>query len=426
MRFPTLDAWLRWQEQLHPKAIDLGLGRVGQVWGALRPAGLPFPVITVGGTNGKGSCVAMLESILLSAGYRVGCYTSPHLVRYNERVRIQGREAADSSLCAAFERVDRARGEFSLTYFEIGTLAALDIFAGQALDLVVLEVGLGGRLDAVNILDADVSVVTTIGLDHREWLGDKLEQIAVEKAGIFRPGRPAVIGSAIPRLAERAHEIGACVLELGRDYGWSQTPHGWTWWGLGRRRDGLPWPALRGRHQLDNAAAALMALDCLAEAFPVAQNAVRIGLESVRLPGRFQVLPGQPRIVLDVAHNPQGAESLAANLREFVWSGRLHAVCGLLADKDAAGIAGPLVPFVDTWYLARPRSTRGMDLDRLSQGIRGTGVAGAIQVFGSVADALEVARAGAVKDDTLLVFGSFVTVGEAMHHLGMGNAEVSG
>jgi dihydrofolate synthase/folylpolyglutamate synthase len=418
--FSSLAAWLDWQERLHPVPMALGLDRIGEVWRRLWPAGLGAPVISVGGTNGKGSSVAMLEAILGAAGYRVGCYSSPHLLRYNERVRLQGREAEDEALCSAFERVEGARAGISLTYFEFGTLAALDLFARACLDVVVLEVGLGGRLDAVNIVDADVAIVTTIAFDHTEWLGDSLDRIAEEKAGIFRSGRPAVIGSALPRLTARANEIGAHVLQLERDYGWREAPQGWTWWGPRRRREALPWPRLRGRHQLDNAAAVLMALDCLSDRLPVAQQAVRQGLATASLPGRFQVLPGAPTLVFDVAHNPQGAQSLAANLCQLMGEGRLHGVCGLLADKDAEGLVRPLTETVDAWYLARPDSPRGMSAERLAQRFLGAGVERPLRVLPSVADAVDAARAQASPEDKVLVFGSFVTVGEAMRHLGMG------
>lgn len=420
MRFPSLDAWLTWQEGLHPKPVDLGLDRVAGVWSRLRPEGLPFPAIVVGGTNGKGSCVAMLEAMLLAAGYRVGCYTSPHLDRYNERVRIGGLAVEDAALCEAFERVDRVRGGVSLTYFEFGTLAALEIFSATPLDLVVLEVGLGGRLDAVNIVDADVAVVTTIGLDHTEWLGSTLEQIAEEKAGVFRRGRPAVIGRAIPHLRRCAEQRGAQPYSLEREFGWGAAPGGWAWRGPSRRREALPLPALRGRHQIDNAAVAIMALECLGAELPVAQSAIRAGLETVRLPGRFQVIPGQPRVVLDVAHNVQGAESLAENLRELGGSGDLLAVFGLLSDKDAVGMARSLADRVHAWLVARPDSPRGMPAETLVLRLREAGVQGPVEPFPSVTSALGTAMARAAPGDTVLVFGSFVTVGEALSHLRAG------
>lgn len=421
-RFSTLEAWLAWQEHLHPSPMALGLERIGAVWRRMKATrGLPFPVVTVGGTNGKGSSVAMLEAILAAEGYRVGCYTSPHLLRYNERVRIQGQEATDEALCGAFERVDQARGTLSLTYFEFGTLAALDLFAQAPLEVLILEVGLGGRLDAVNLLDADVAVVTSIGLDHTEWLGDTLEQIAGEKAGIFRWGRPAVIGTPASSLAEHARAIGAHAWVLGQDFGWHEAPQGWSWWGPGKRRDGLPWPRLRGRHQCDNAALALMSLECLSRDLPVSQVAVRLGLQTASLPGRFQVLPGVPTLVLDVAHNVPGVERLAANLQALKQGGgRLQAVCGLLADKDAEGIGRVLLDLADGWHLARPDAPRGLPAEALRQGLLQAGVDRPIAIFASVAEALDAARAQASPDDKVLVFGSFVTVGEAMRHLGMG------
>lgn len=415
-RFTTLDAWLDWQVGLHPKRMDLGLERVAQVWSRLGPAVLPFPVVTVGGTNGKGSCVAMIEAMALAAGYSCGCYTSPHLLRYNERVRLAGEPVADQALCDAFARVDAARGEVALTYFEFGTLAALDLLVRARPDLVVLEVGLGGRLDAVNLVDADVAVVTSIGLDHTAWLGDTLEQIAVEKAGIFRPGRPAVMGQrdAPVALRARAEQCGALPLQLGREFAHAGAESGWTWVGPGGERLALPVPAMRGGFQLDNAAAAITALTSLRERLPLPVNAIRGGLLRARLPGRFQVVPGTVSWILDVAHNGAAAAELAANLQSFGCQGQVHAVLAVLADKDPVAIATPLLPYVGRWYLAQSDDARALPVERLVAHLEGPLGSAPRDPFPAVDAALEAAVAAAAPGDCILVFGSFTTVSRAL------------
>ncbi|KAA6187013.1 bifunctional tetrahydrofolate synthase/dihydrofolate synthase [Thiohalocapsa marina] len=421
MRHKTLPDWLAWQETLHPDRIDLRLERVGQVWSRLGPARFPCPVITVGGTNGKGSCVAYLDAIYRAAGYRCGCYTSPHLLRYNERIRIDGAEVSDEAICEAFARIDAARGDSLLTYFEFGTLAALDLFVRAELDVVVLEVGLGGRLDAVNIIDADVAVVTSIGSDHLEWLGTRPEQIAFEKAGIFRDGRPAVIGQrdAPSRLRTRALEIGARPLQLGREYdyrlGAGQAVGDWDWQGpAGAARGALPAPALRGRFQYDNAAAALCAIDCLQAQRPVPNAAVRQGLLRVQLRGRFTVLPGPVTWILDVAHNAEAAQALAANLAAYPRSGKLMAVFSLLADKDAAAVVQALADQVAHWHLTLAPNIRAMSLEQL-QGAADARAPGARSVcHADVERALAAAAAAAEPGDCVLVFGSFTMVEAAL------------
>ncbi|HTL25912.1 MAG TPA: bifunctional tetrahydrofolate synthase/dihydrofolate synthase, partial [Burkholderiales bacterium] len=311
----TLAGWLEYIERQHPSAIALGLERVAEARDALGVE-LDCPVLTVGGTNGKGSTCAILSSILGCAGYRVGLYTSPHLLRYNERVRIGGREADDAALCDAFEAVEQARGRIALTYFEYGTLAAGWLFARERLDAVVLEVGLGGRLDAVNVFDPDCAVLTSVAIDHVEYLGDTRESIGREKAGIFRAGRPVVVADADPpaSVLEAARQLGAQLLLIGRDFGYVPQGTQWSYWGPGGKRHGLAHPALRGPLQLRNASTSLAALDALRERLPVAMHDVRRGLAEVALPGRFQVLPGRPQVILDVAHNPEAAAALAENL----------------------------------------------------------------------------------------------------------------
>jgi len=416
MRFTSLSAWLTWQETLHPNAIDLGLERVRIVAQRMHLLQPPYALIAVGGTNGKGSTVAMLEAILFAAGYRVGAYTSPHLLRYNERVRVNGIEASDTQLCAAFARVDAARGDTSLTYFEFGTLAALDIFAHAKLDVAVLEVGLGGRLDAVNVLDADVALVTSVALDHTEWLGADRDSIAREKAGIYRAGRPALFGETdVPRsLQQHAHDIGATLYRYGTDFGARPAANAWSWWGLGKERHALVLPALRGPHQLQNAAGVLMALELLAARVPVTQAQIRTGLLTVALPGRFQVLPGPVTRIYDVAHNPHGARALAQTLRTHPCNGRTFAVCGMLRDKDISATVAELGGLVDAWYVAPVSSLRSASADDLAAAVRAAAAGKPVVACPDIAAAQQQALADARDGDRIVVFGSFYTVAAAL------------
>jgi dihydrofolate synthase/folylpolyglutamate synthase len=416
----TLAAWLAYLETLHPKAIAMGLDRVRAV--ASRLVSPPrCPVITVTGTNGKGSTCALLDAVLRCGGYRVALYTSPHLTRYNERVRVDGREATDDELITAFNAVENARVAASphtaLTYFEFGTLAALWLFARAAPDVMILEVGLGGRLDAVNIVDADVAVVTTVELDHMDYLGPSREDIGREKAGIFRAGRPAVCGDASPpaSLVDHAREIGAPLTLMGRDCGYSSADHQWQYWGPGGRRFGLAAPALRGAYQLANATTAFAALGLLSAALPLPASALRDGLAHVVLPGRFQVLPGRPTMVLDVAHNPHAARALAGALGTMGFHPRTLAVFGMLADKDIAGVIEAVAPRVDRWYPATLPGPRGATAAALSAQLTASGVAaGAIRRCDDVGLALAAARDDAAEADRILVFGSFLTVAAAL------------
>jgi len=417
VRFPTLDAWLAWQETLHPSEIELGLERVAAVLRRLHLAPPPFAVITVGGTNGKGSTVAMLEAILRAGGYRVGAYTSPHLLHYNERVRLDGGEVEDATLCEAFERIDQARGDISLTYFEFGTLAALDIFWCSPVDVAILEVGMGGRLDAVNVLDADVALVTTVDIDHAQWLGGTREAIAFEKAGIYRGGRPAIYGSldAPQSLLDHAATLGARLYRYGQDFGAEAGGEGWRWWGGGRERRALPLPALRGRSQLQNAAGVLMALEALSGRLPLDQAQIRAGLLAVQLPGRFQVQAGIVTRILDVAHNPQAAGELAANLVAMPCTGRTLAVVGMLADKDMAGALAQLQGSVDHWYPGALHVPRGAATAQLGQALATAAVAAERITFcADVGTALALAQQAARPGDRIVIFGSFHTVAEAL------------
>ncbi len=417
MRHDTLAGWLAWLEQLHPRAIDLGLERVGAVGQRLGVTRLPCPVVTVAGTNGKGSTVAMLESMLSAAGHRVACYTSPHLLRYNERVRIDGREADDAALCAAFARVDAARGDTSLSYFEFGTLAALDLFARAAPDVAVLEVGLGGRLDAVNIIDPDVAIVTSIGLDHVEWLGADRDAIGAEKAGIFRAKRPAVCADPAPPqgLLRVAAERGARLHCLGREFDVElpEAGAGWRWHGPGRRIDALPPPGLTGEYQYRNAAGALMALALLAASLAVGDDAVRTGLARTRLPGRFQRLPGAIIRVLDVAHNVDGTRALAANLAAMPVAGATRAVFAALGDKDVDGMVSSVSDVVDEWHVATLPVGRAAPAERLRSAVAAC-AASAAAVHPDVASAYRAALTRSRPGDRVVVFGSFYTVGAVL------------
>ncbi|HQR52498.1 MAG TPA: bifunctional tetrahydrofolate synthase/dihydrofolate synthase [Burkholderiales bacterium] len=411
----SLVEWLAYLEQLHPTTIAMGLERVARVLDslALRPV---WPIVTVGGTNGKGSTCAMLESILSAGGYRVGLYTSPHLLRYNERVRVGRVPASDAQLCRAFVEVERARGATPLTYFEFGTLAAMIVFARSELDAVILEVGLGGRLDAVNAFDGDVAVITSVDLDHMEYLGDTREKIAFEKAGIFRRDRPAVVGEPdCPQsMIDHAQEIGARLLLIDRDFECAGDGRQWRYRGPCGTRGGLPYPALRGEYQLRNAAAALTALDALRDRLPVSMHDIRRGLLETDVAGRFQVLPGRPVVILDVAHNPHAARSLADNLKRMGRFRETVAVFGMLKDKDITGVVAALRDEVTRWLVADIRERRGASSAQLREALLAAGVTADILAFEDVAAAFREACSRATVNDRILVFGSFLTVAQAM------------
>jgi len=417
MSRPTsLAEWLAYLETLHPKPIALGLDRVRAVYTRLGIAP-SCPVVTVGGTNGKGSTATFVERMLDAGGYRAGLYTSPHLLAYNERVRIAGALASDADLCVAFEAVEGARAGTPLTYFEFGTLAALWLFARARLDAWVLEVGLGGRLDAVNIVDPDVAVVTTIAVDHTDYLGPTREDIGREKAGIFREFRIAVCGDGHPpaSLVAHANAIGAKLLTLGVDFGYEIEGAQWRYRGPGGARYGLPHPALRGNYQLANATAALTALDALRNRLPVGMGAIRQALVGIELPGRFQVLPGRPVIVLDVAHNPQAARAFADNLGAMGFHPRTLAVFGIMADKDIDAVIEALRPRVDHWLVANLPPPRGARAAILAESLSRAGIAvDAVETHGDVREAYVAARGLASEADRIIVFGSFLTVAAAL------------
>ena len=414
----TLDDWLAHCERLHPKHIELGLERVRAV--AERMA-LRFdcPVFTVAGTNGKGSTCAMLEAILQQAGFRTGVYTSPHLVRFEERCRIRGEAVDASQLIAACARVEGARGDIALTYFEFTTLAILAVLARAGLDAVILEVGLGGRLDAVNLIDADCAIITSVDIDHAELLGDTREQIGLEKAGILRTGRPAIVSDPVPpqSVIDRAQAIGADLWLAGRDFNYSGDKQQWAWAGRGRRYAGLAYPALRGANQLLNAAGVLAALEAMRARLPVTAQAVRLGLALVELPGRFQVVPGQPALVLDVAHNPHSVAALTANLDAMGYFPTTHAVFGAMADKDLAPMLEKIAPLIDRWYftdLPTPRAESAAGLQQKWSALpaaSATGRKAGTSLHASPEEALRAAVEAADPTDRIVVFGSFYTVG---------------
>jgi len=447
MRFNTLEDWLSWQETLHPSEIELGLARVGEVLARLNLQRPDFTLITVAGTNGKGSSVAMLESILRAAGYRVGSYTSPHLLRYNERIKVDGQLVDDATLCASFERIDQARvgssdvpqKNISLSYFEFGTLAAIDILHRSALDIAILEVGLGGRLDAVNILDADVALITAIDVDHVEWLGNDREVIGGEKAGILRAGRPAVCADPNPpaSILAMAESLGTPLSLLGSDYHievnigkdvekptlGADRSGSWNWKNRKHLFDRLPLPALQGDFQLNNAAGVLAVLSDLASDFPVDPAAVARGLQMVSLPGRFQIVAESPLQIFDVAHNVQSAQALVVNLSQRNCNGLTRVVLGMLADKDIESVVAELWPVVDHWYLAPLPAPRSASVKQLQAAVRAASSAAAIitpnnndivETFDDVSAAYQAALHSSRAQDRIVVTGSFYSVAVAL------------
>lgn len=418
MRFTRLQQWLDWQLSLHGKSIDLGLERVSSVWNSLPRLNESTFVISVAGTNGKGSAVAFLEAILLEAGYSVGCYTSPHLVSYNERIRINGEEASDQQLCDVFQVIDQVRGETSLSYFEFATLAALVLFSWEMPDVIVLEVGLGGRLDAVNIVDADAALITSIGIDHQDWLGSDRETIGKEKAGILRAGQYAVFsGKQMPASIEQtAMKIGCDLIVSGRDYHVKTDQNGWEIQSGFGARHALPLPSLRGEHQLENAAGVIALLLACKEKLPVEADAMRAGLGSAKILGRFQVIPSEINTIIDVAHNPDSMQQLASNLARFIVKGKLHIIIGMLKDKQIETSLEPLLEHADYWYLMSTPGERGLTADELKKHFPDDSakIAGMSDNIGDVYQSvMQQAKAG----DTLLVTGSFLVAGACLEML---------
>jgi len=415
----SLADWLSYLEQLHVTTIDMGLARVGAVRDAMQLTP-DFPVIVVGGTNGKGSVSAMLSTMLARAGFRVGTYTSPHLLQYNERIALNMQPASDAQIVKSFAAIEAARGETSLSYFEFGTLAAMHTFIDQKVDVAVMEVGLGGRLDAVNLFDADVAVVVSVDLDHQEYLGDTRELVGFEKAGIFRAGRPAICADPNPpaSLVEQAEKIGARLLRYGPDFGYTKLDNQWSFHMGEARRHALPIPALRGGYQLANASAALAVLDCLRERLPVGIGAVKQGLVEVEWPGRFQVLPGRPVVVLDVGHNPHAVKAMVASLTVLPFAENRIAVFSMLADKDIDTVIELAKGAFDTWYVGGLDMPRGQSGEAIAAKLAEHQVAN-VKTFDSVTAAWQAALSSAGENDRITAFGSFHTVAavlEARRH----------
>jgi len=421
MRFNKLHEWLEWQEELHFTAIELGLDRctaVAEIMGLLNP---DFTVISVAGTNGKGSSVTMMDSIIRNSGYKTGSYTSPHLIRYNERIKLNGDEVTDEMLCESFNRIDCARGDISLTYFEFGTLAALDIFHHADIDVALLEVGLGGRLDAVNCIDADVALISSIDLDHMQWLGLDRETIAREKAGIFRGNKPAVCSDPHPpeTVLEYAEEIGATLYIPGRDFNYQLSDEHWSWRWDSVIYENLPRPGQHNSCQVQNAAGVLMVLNTLKPRLPVSDRAIEKGLENFSLTGRFQMVTGMTQTILDVAHNVQAAKTLVHNLKQFPSSGKTHIIIGMLKDKDQNGVLSALTEIADYWHTVTIPNSRGCDSTMLKKELLGLGVIVPVSENDTVADAFLKIQGEAGMHDRIVVTGSFLSVGDAIKHLGI-------
>jgi len=412
-----LPDWLARLETLSPREIDLGLGRVDQILERLALT-RPKHVFHVAGTNGKGSCVALLEALLRHDGACIGSYTSPHIIRYNERIRIDGREASDEQIVAAFERIEALRGNVPLTYFEYGTLAALVVFADANVDTAILEVGMGGRLDAVNAVEPDAGIITNISLDHCGWLGEDIETIAVEKAGIMRRGKPIVFASRkMPRtIKERAKAIRAKLIAAGHDYDWSGGHEGWTWSGSQQQLLNLKRPALPGEHQLENAAGVLAMLEVAGRSDLLQVDIVNDALSGLQLAGRMQRIDGTHRYLLDVAHNAAAAQALASTLGEQARSGQTVAIIGMLDDKDVAGIVTPLLSYVDRWIAVTADSTRAIESGELARQVANLANKACLAAE-SLSQALEEAESLTSGDDQVLVTGSFYLVGPVLSEL---------
>jgi dihydrofolate synthase/folylpolyglutamate synthase len=418
----TLPNWLALLESRHAEVhIDMGLDRVRAVKERM---GLAFdcPVVMVAGTNGKGSTCAMLESMLLRAGYRVGLYIKPHFLDFNERARINGEMASDEALVAAFNAVEEKRGDTDLTYFEFTTLAIMHLLSKSDIEIAILEVGLGGRLDAVNVIDADVAIVTSIDIDHKDYLGETREEIGFEKAGIFRPGKTAICSDPQPpqSLVKHAEDIGADLWLIGRDFNYQGDKQQWSYGGRTQRRNSLAYPALRGANQLLNASAALAALEVLRPQLPVGAQEARTGLALVELPGRFQVLPGRPAIILDVAHNPHAAATLAQNVGNMGFAPFTYAVFGIMQDKDIDGVIAAIAPHIDHWCVADLPSPRSASASELASKLAASKPAGtkadefSATAFANPAEAYANALSRAGENDRIVVFGSFYTVAGVM------------
>jgi len=416
MRFDNLADWLAWQETLHVSEIELGLERCQSVADRMGLKQPEYGFVSVSGTNGKGSSVAMLSTIMIQAGYKTGVYTSPHLIDYNERIRIDGENVSDELLCEAFESIDQARGETSLTYFEFGTLAAYYIFEKQDVDFAVFEVGLGGRLDAVNMMDADVALVTSIAIDHVDWLGDTRDAISLEKAGIMRSGHPAVCSDpdAPEALIEFARDNKVDLHLSGSDYQYDFSDDVWNWSDNKTTYKDLPRPSLRGDFQLMNAAGVLKVIQCLPDQYKVSEDHIRKGLQQTKLAGRFQVIPGEVEYVLDVAHNPHAAKTLANFLKANPVKGKNHILIGMLKDKDASGVINEIGAYIDDWHVAGLGGSRGTGSEQLVKQLEAADIQIPVHSYTSVEEAYNVLQQQAQPGDRVLVAGSFLTVSAVM------------
>ena len=418
MRFDTLPEWLAWQENLHFTEVDPGLDRIGQVWQRLNlVTALPFKVVTVAGTNGKGSSVAMLDSILRAADYKTGTYTSPHLLHYNERIMVNGQACSDDAICRAFEQIDQVRGDLSLTYFEFATLAAVILFCDQKIDIAILEVGMGGRLDAVNLFDADIALITPISLDHTQWLGLDRDTIAFEKAGIIRRNKPVVCSEVTPAASLLAHakQLEAPLFISGQHYHYQKKDASWYWSNEQQRLDSLVFPALAGDYQIQNAAAVLEVVSLLGkQGFTIDRTDIEQGLTEVKLAGRFQEVAGEINHYFDVTHNEQGAENLAHLLASTYCEGRTIAVLGMLKDKNVRAVSKILNSQIALWYVGGLSGNRGLSGPDLSMQIAQSVNNSTIHAENTVVEAYNAALAEAKLGDRILVFGSFHTVETVM------------
>lgn len=422
MRFDSLKGWLDWQEGLHPLAIDLGLERVARVYHALNPEGIKPTTITVAGTNGKGSCIAYLEAIYRAQGYRVGAYSSPHILKYNERIKIAGQPVSDTMICEAFARIEAVRGDTSLSYFEFGTLTALDIFRRSEVDIQLLEVGLGGRLDAVNIISPDVAIISSIGIDHVDWLGATREAIGREKAGIFRPLTPAIVGDLSPpvTIAQTAQEKNAHLLCINTDFGYNKHDDGWDWFAGDQAIRNLPPPSLKGEHQYRNAAAVILAIKMLAEVLPVGDTAICHGLKNTQLLGRFQLINDKIPVLLDVGHNPEAVKTLIDYLGDRFSGKRIHAIFSMMKDKDIDTVLALMNPVVYDWFFAPLTNPRAATEAMMRDIFAKSPVTQVNFGFKGFKDAYEAAKNKAQPDDLLLVFGSFFLVSDCLNEFEKG------
>ena len=416
-RFNSLEDWLEWQEGVHPREIDLGLERVERVFKVLNPDNVKPPTIIVAGTNGKGSCIAFLESIYRAQGYRVGAYTSPHIVKYNERIRIDGLSVDDDLICHAFDRIDRVRNEDSLSYFEFGTLAALDIFWRSDLDVQLLEIGLGGRLDAVNIIDADTVLITSICIDHVDWLGETREAIAYEKAGVFRKDIPAVIGDLNPpeALLNCALEKNTPLYRINKEFSFQKKTNDWDWFcskNKKRKYLSLPEPALKGEHQYRNASAVLMATIEMEAFLPVSEESIYKGLEAVHLKGRFQLIDGDIPVLLDVAHNPQAVRALVEYLMKMYSDKKIYAVFSMMKDKDIKAVIEIISPVINHWFISPLSSPRAASQSAIQACFKQHDLENASFGYRSFSESFQAAEESAESGDLIVVFGSFYLVAE--------------